>query len=120
MFDPAYIRLAQAVVLQALKDAVNPVRLNGRDYSARHIKADARKFIRKAVREDGYERSIFELAGVDPRRVLTHLEERMKRHVDSGRRGQHRGKHEPGTGAQVRRVAEEVPGAGSAAGVFLH
>ncbi|RKO66408.1 hypothetical protein [Desulfofundulus salinus] len=117
MFEPAYTRLARAVVLQAVKDAVNPVRCGSRDYSVRNIKADARKFIRKAVLEDGYEHGIFELAGVDPRRVLAHLEERMKTHVDSGRRGQHRGKYEPGAGAQVQRAAEQIPGAATA-GVF--
>jgi hypothetical protein len=74
MFEPAYIRLAQAVVLQAVKDVIKPVRFSPNDRSARSIKADARKFIRKAALEDGYERGIFELAGMDPRLVLAHLE----------------------------------------------
>ncbi|AEG14490.1 hypothetical protein SAMN02745218_01147 [Desulfofundulus australicus DSM 11792] len=79
MFEPAYIRLAQAVVLQAIKDVIKPVRFSSNDRSARSIKADARKFIRKAVLEDGYERGIFELAGMDPRRVQAYLEERIRK-----------------------------------------
>jgi hypothetical protein len=85
MFEPAYIRLAQAVVLQAVKDVIKPIRFGPHDRSAGSIKADARKFIRKAALEDGYERNIFELAGVDPRRILAHLEEKMKNHEDKGK-----------------------------------
>ena len=103
MLEPAYVRMAQAIVLRAVKDALNPVRNGSHDYSARYIKADARKFIQKAALEDGYERGIFELAGIDPRLVLAHLEERMKRHVDCGRRGQYCSQHQPGVGPPVRR-----------------
>ncbi|MGB9804850.1 hypothetical protein [Desulfofundulus sp.] len=79
MFGPAYIRLAQAIIIQAVKDVIRPVRFGPHDHSAGYIKADARKFIRKAALEDGYERGIFELAGMDPRWVQAYLEKKIRK-----------------------------------------
>ncbi|MBO8128923.1 MAG: hypothetical protein H0Z39_06960 [Peptococcaceae bacterium] len=113
----AYRRLARAIVSQAVRDVLRPVKVNARDWPVWYIRADARRFLRNGAEKDGHECCVFELAGICPRQVLKAIEGGNIR-VDRRGYRQHRSKCKPGAGAQVRHIAEKVPGAGGAAGVF--
>ncbi|RDV83892.1 hypothetical protein [Ammonifex thiophilus] len=73
-----YRRVARAVVAQAVWDVLKPRHVSS-EAERVLVREDALRFIRKAVEEDGYERWLFEVAGVCPRRLLKKLRERLSR-----------------------------------------
>ncbi|MGO0122250.1 hypothetical protein [Desulfothermobacter acidiphilus] len=70
----AYREIARAVVFQALRDAVKPKFVSS-EGERRAVKEDALRFLKKAVDEDGYERLLFEVAGICARQALKWLAE---------------------------------------------
>ncbi|ACX52026.1 MULTISPECIES: hypothetical protein [Ammonifex] len=70
----AYREIARAVVFQALRDAIKPKFVSS-EGERRAVKEDALRFLRKAVEEDGYERLLFEVAGICARQALKWVSE---------------------------------------------
>jgi hypothetical protein len=62
-------QLARATVLQAMRDILYPARFEKDEAGQEEIRRDALFFLSIAVDEDGYERGVFELAGICPRRL---------------------------------------------------
>lgn len=73
-----YRQIARAVVAQAVWDVLKPRHVSSESERVL-VREDALRFIRKAVEEDGYERWLFEVAGVCPRKLWSLLRERLSR-----------------------------------------